>query len=134
MKIRSGIDSVYIPRIKAIVEGDHFMSFLNKSCSEKETEYILSHRSDEKKAESLAGRFAAKEAVSKALGTGILAENIALPDIEILTDDNGAPYPVFRGKAHKITESLKVCSASVSITHEREYASAVCVLLCNEEI
>ena len=90
---------------------------------------IFSVNSDRRRAEIYAGRFAAKEAASKALGTGILTEGIALTDFEIVTDESGAPEIVFHGKAKEKADALGVTAASVSITHEKDYAAAVCVLL-----
>lgn len=133
MKVRSGIDSVHIPRIEKLLEksGD---SFIDRTYTEAEEAYALSFKSERRRAEVYAGRFAAKEAASKALGTGILTEGIALTDFEIITDEAGAPDIVFHGKAKERAQELHVTSSSVSITHEKDYAAAVCVLLCDEEV
>lgn len=133
MKVRSGIDTVHIPRIEREIER-HGEAFVNRCYTDAEKEYVFSHKSVKRQAEILAGRFAAKEAVSKALGTGILAEGISLTEMEIVSDSKGAPELVLYGRARSVSESLNVISASVSITHENEYAAAVCVLLCDEEI
>ena len=133
MKVRSGIDSVYIPRITKNIErlGD---AFLDRCFTGSERGYADSHKNENRRAEIYAGRFAAKEAVSKALGTGILTEGIGLTDIEIITDEHGAPALLLHGRAKKEAERIKVTSASVSITHEKDYAAAICVLLTDEEV
>lgn len=132
MNVRSGIDAVYIPRIKKILEKNPD-AFIRKCYTSREKEYAMSFTGPGRSAEILAGRFAAKEAVSKALGTGILTGGIALTDIEILTDLTGAPYVELSGAALNRAGKIKMTSCSVSITHERDYAAAVCVLLTDEE-
>ena len=133
MKVRSGIDAVHIPRIVKSLDklGD---AFIDRCFTDAEKEYAFSHTSKARQAEIFAGRFAAKEAASKALGTGILTESIALTDFEILSDSAGAPVLTFHGKAKERAEELGVSSSSVSITHEKDYAAAICVLLCDEEV
>lgn len=69
--------------------------------------------------EFLSGRFAAKEAVTKAFGTGISKE-IGLKDIEILPDDRGKPSVHIKGFFRQDIE--------VSISHTKNYAMAVCIL------
>ncbi len=76
------------------------------------------------RAESLAGNFAAKEAVSKAFGTGF--RGFGLKDIEILRDKMGKPY-VRLGDRAKEFSHLRI---SISISHEKEYAAAFAV--CEE--
>lgn len=88
---------------------------------------------DSKKAESFSGRYAAKEAVSKALGTGVMTEGIGFLDIEILLNENGAPYLVLHGNAKAKADSLGVISTSVSISHDGEYAISYCTMLANSE-
>ena len=133
MKVRSGVDIVYIPRIVRSLERSG-EPFIDRCCTAPEKEYALSHKSPERQAEIIAGRFAAKEAVSKALGTGILTEKLAMTDVEVLPDESGAPQVTFKGKAAELVKELKVVSASVSITHEKDYATAFCVLLTDEEV
>lgn len=129
MKVRSGIDSVFIDRIVKLLakSGD---SFIDRTYTEAEKAYAKSFKSERRRAEIYAGRFAAKEAASKAIGTGILSEGVALTDLEVVIDDSGAPDIVFHGKALEVVKQMNVTSASISITHEEGYAAAVCVLLC----
>ncbi len=132
MKVRSGIDAVYIPRIAETMSKR--ASFIDKCYTEDEREYALSHNAEARRIEIFAGRIAAKEAVAKALGTGIMAEGVGLQDIEIVTTESGAPELKLHGTALAKAEALHVTSTSVSITHEKDYAAAVCMLLCDEEV
>ncbi len=75
--------------------------------------------------QSAAGRFAAKEAVSKALGGGI--GEMGWQDIEILQDENNMPTLQLHGVAEEKAAELGLTAWSVSITHSRAYAAAVAV-------
>lgn len=75
----------------------------------------------------LAGRFAAKEAAVKALGTGFSA-GIGLHDVEILADAGGRPLLSLAGRARMRLQQLGARSLHVSISHERHYAVAVVIL------
>ena len=132
MKVRSGIDAVHIPRIASSIGKS--ASFVDKCYTPKEIEYAASHKAEARRIEIYAGRFAAKEAVAKALGTGIMAEGVSLQDIEVIPDGSGVPSLTLYGKAKEKADALRVTSSSVSITHEKDYAAAICVLLCDEEI
>lgn len=74
-----------------------------------------------------AGRWAAKEAVSKALGTGIGA-SCAWTDIEIRNNGDGKPEVVLNGRAAETASTLGAVRAHISISHERALACAVAVL------
>src|SRR4029079_19320559 len=75
------------------------------------------------RAESLAGRFAAKEAVAKALGTGIWRRAIGWTDIEILRDpQSGAPQLHLHNAAADCAAALGLCEWSISLSHDRERA------------
>jgi holo-[acyl-carrier protein] synthase len=76
---------------------------------------------------SLAGRFAAKEAVAKALGTGIGA--ISWQEIEILRGPEGEPNLTLNGRALEISRELGLETWSISITHNRTTAAAVVVAI-----
>jgi holo-[acyl-carrier protein] synthase len=71
----------------------------------------------------LAGRFAAKEAVSKALGTG-MSRGITFSSIEIRSGEGGAPYAHLVGKAAELARESSVERIHVSISHEEKYAVA----------
>lgn len=104
-----GADITEINRIKKAYEA--FKSFKLRVFTERELMYFEEHGH---RFETLAGMFAAKEAFSKAVGTGIGA--ISFRDIEICHDSLGAPYIKLRGIHQKV---------SLSISHCREYAVAV---------
>ena len=75
--------------------------------------------------QTLIARFAAKEAVSKALGTGI--GPVSWQEIEILEKPSGAPYVVLHGKAKEVAESLGLQHWSLSLSHSRSHAVAFVV-------
>ena len=107
-----GCDIIEISRIEQSLErfGE---SFLQRILTEKELEI---YNSKGKKAEFVAGRFAAKEAISKAMGTGI-GRGFDFTDIEILPDDLGKPEVYLKGE--------KSFEYEVSISHSKENAMAV---------
>jgi holo-[acyl-carrier protein] synthase len=75
----------------------------------------------------LAKRFAAKEAASKALGTGI-AHGVSFQDFEISNDENGKPVLTLSGKAQQIAQASSVRSVHLTISDERHYAVATVIL------
>ncbi|OBT17339.1 holo-ACP synthase [Vibrio sp. UCD-FRSSP16_10] len=79
------------------------------------------------KGKFLAKRFAAKEAASKALGTGI-AKGVSFQDFTISNDEQGKPCLALSGKALQIAQSLGVTSVHLSISDERHYAVATVIL------
>ena len=113
-----GTDIIEISRIRDAI--NRTSSFKKKVYTEKEIEYI------EKKKEpyaSYAGRFAAKEAVSKALGTGV--RGFSLSDVEILNDELGKPNVILYNEILKHTKDLKI---QISISHSREYAVSTVII------
>ena len=80
-----------------------------------------------KRAESLAGRFAAKEAVSKALGTGI--GDVSWKEIEILGDEQNAPTLTLYGMAEQKARELGLTTWSVSISHSQSHSVAFVVAI-----
>lgn len=136
MRVLCGTDIVEIKRMYkniALKEDGSIPSFITRCFTDKEIEYCMGKKLDSKKAESFSGRYAAKEAVSKALGTGVMTEGIGFLDIEILLNENGAPYLVLHGNAKAKADSLGVISTSVSISHDGEYAISYCTMLANSE-
>lgn len=113
-----GIDIVEIERIRAAYERSG-KAFMNKVLTAAETEQCLAKPDP---AASLAGRFAAKEAVSKALGTGI-GRRLGWHSIEVLNDDAGKPTVTLHAPHLS-------CHISVSISHDRY--SAVAMALAEE--
>ncbi len=78
--------------------------------------------------DSLAARFAAKEAVSKAFGTGIYREGIRPDEIEILENPLGAPYVVLHGAAETYFNQNGFQEIEISLSHDGDLAAAVCVI------
>jgi len=115
-----GTDIVEIARIKRLMENSHA---IDRLLTAKEAE-LMSSRA--KPHEFFAGRFAAKEAVSKAFAVGI--SKCPPNEVEILNDDLGAPYVVLCDNALQLQNKLKVENIFISITHEKEYAVAMVVL------
>ncbi len=109
-----GIDSVEIARIEKSLE---IKGFLEKVFSAEEIVFFMSRNM---RAESIAANFAAKEAFSKALGTGI--RGFSLCEISVLRDELGAPYLKLSGKALEAAAGL---SFKVSITHTQTVATAI---------
>lgn len=126
MGLRCGIDIASIERIRGVVgrQGD---AFLAKTFTPAERAYCLS-RGEESRYESLAVRFAAKEAVGKALGTGLLRDGIALSDIEVLRAESGAPDVRLLGAALSAYRAIGGESIAISLTHEGDVAAASCVI------
>jgi holo-[acyl-carrier protein] synthase len=118
MILKTGIDIIEITRIKVALER-HGERFLKRVFTELE---VLECRG---RAEALAVRFAAKEAASKALGTGI--GPISWRDVETLHKWSGEPYQVLHGNAKKIAGELGLVCWAVSLSHSRENAIAVVV-------
>ena len=73
-----------------------------------------------------AGRWTAKEAVSKMLGSGI-GKDCSFQDITVLNDEKGAPYVVLSGAAKEKAESLGITKIHVSISHEEHYCLATVI-------
>lgn len=118
-----GIDIIEVSRIQASYEkfGERF---LKRILREHEIEYCLMHRNP---APHLAARFAAKEAVSKAFGTGI-GSQLGWQDIEVRNESNGRPYIVLYGSGKELLEKRGARLVHISLSHTQNYAVAVAVL------
>lgn len=115
----TGIDIIEIYRIKSAMMKNN--NFIYKIFTEKEIDYFERRKF---LPEVVAGNFAAKEAIAKALGTGF--RKFSLKDIEILRDELGAPVAFLHGSSKElIKEPYKL---HVSISHNRENAIAYAVL------
>ena len=95
---------------------------LSRIFSKKELSNLYSN----KKIEFLSGRFAAKEAILKCLGTAI-EDGITLADVQILRDKNGKPTVKLHGTIKAIAEKLKVRSIQISISHSTKYSVAFAI-------
>jgi holo-[acyl-carrier protein] synthase len=114
-----GIDVVEVARIGSAIQR-HGEPFLARLFTAAEREYCESRKNA---AMHYAARFAAKEAVSKALGTGI-GGHAGWLDLEILHDPNGAPKLLLGGAAERITKDNGITEIQISLTHARDYAAA----------
>lgn len=123
MIVGTGIDLTEIPRIQQSHER-FGVRFLNRVYTHAEQTYCLRKRNS---AESLAARFAAKEAAAKALGTGI-SHGINWLEIEVVREPSGRPTLAFHGRAEEFARRLGVVRASLSLTHTDELAMASVIL------
>ena len=126
MPISCGIDTIRISRIRDLYNRKGEI-FLKRIYTRAESDACVKRRG-ELSMESLAARFAAKEAVSKALGTGIWREGICFTDIEISVDVTGRPTVLLHGAAQAVFERLGGDDVSVSISHDGDLAVAMCVM------
>ncbi|HAB53481.1 MAG TPA: holo-[acyl-carrier-protein] synthase [Ignavibacteriales bacterium] len=121
MVIGIGIDIIEIDRIKESIEkfGDRF---LNKIYTQKELDYCLKKNN---KYQHLAARFAAKEAVYKALATGWDAD-VSWQNIEISNEPNGMPIVTLQGKLKKFLHKGK--DLKISMSHSRDYVACMAII------
>ncbi|HYM37367.1 MAG TPA: holo-ACP synthase [Nitrospiraceae bacterium] len=118
-----GLDLVKIDRIRAIAERWQ-ARFLDRLYTEAERRYCAGRPSPYA---SFAGRFAAKEAVLKALGTG-WSGGVSWHDIQVLNDRAGRPRATVTGRVKMLMTRAGVTSIHVSLSHDTDYAVAEVVL------
>ena len=118
MDFKIGIDSVEIDRIKKSIEKD---SFIKRVYGERELDEL---RKKNMSAQSAAACFCAKEAFSKAIGTGVTGFN--LNEVETLHDEKGKPFLVFSGDAKRIVDESGFLF-DISITHTDTVATAAVI-------
>ncbi len=116
--MRTGVDLIEIERFQAVLE-EHGDRFLERVFTPQERERYGGRLG------SLAARWAAKEAVAKALGTGIGA--VGWKDIEVVGDDEGAPVLHLHGAAAARAAALGLTDWSISLSHTHEHAIAFVV-------
>jgi holo-[acyl-carrier protein] synthase len=114
-----GTDIVECLRIAQMIER-HGELFLNRVYTAREIEYCSSRKSA---TQHYAGRWAAKEAVLKAMGTG-WSRGITWRDIEVRNDEGGRPLIALGGGAREICEALEISEMLISISHCRSHATA----------
>lgn len=112
-----GNDIIEISRIEKVI-GRYGERFLDRIFTPLEQEYCLKHRDS---ARRFAGKFAAKESVAKALGSG-LGSLLSWGDINICNQENGKPYVLLSPKANIIFNDPQFL---ITVSHCREYATAV---------
>jgi holo-[acyl-carrier protein] synthase len=117
-----GTDIVEIHRIRGMIErhGDHF---LERCFTSSEIAYARKHRDS---AVRFAGRWAAKEAVVKALGTGFV-QGITFHDVEVVSLHTGQPTVQLTGTALRIADSQGVTEIKLTVSHATEYATATAI-------
>lgn len=118
-----GVDIVEISRITLAIERQG-KPFIDRVFLKSEQAYCDPHRQP---ARSYAARFAAKEAMAKAFGTGIGA-SVSWLDIEVCRTDAGAPFIVLHGTAAKTAQERGVTQIFLSLSHSEHYAVANVVL------
>jgi len=118
-----GIDIIEVARIAASYErfGERF---LNRILHPNEIAYCLSHKAP---APFLAARFAAKEAISKAFGTGIGAE-LGWQDMEVGRKESGEPFVILHEAGQKLLQGRGARIVLISLSHTQAHAAAVAVL------
>ncbi len=123
MIIGIGIDIIEVSRIERLIHlyGKHF---LHRIFTEDERKYCSSKHNS---SVHYSGKFAGKESVLKALGTG-LSKNIRWKDIEIISEKSGQPYVKIYGNARKILQNLGEVKIHISISHTRKHASAITII------
>jgi len=126
--VAHGIDLVDCPRIEDMIR-HHGERFISRIFTEREQAYAHANKNT---IEKFAGRFAAKEAVLKLLGTGWRGK-IAWTDIEIVNNSAGQPDVTFRGEVKTIADKLGIEHVSVSITHTANFAIASAVALSKKK-
>jgi holo-[acyl-carrier protein] synthase len=120
MTLKTGIDIIEIKRIQAACER-HGERFLRRVFTPREITECGG------RAEALAVRFAAKEAVVKALGTGI--GPVSWLEVETLHHRSGEPYLILNGRAELVASSLGLTQWAVSLSHSQEMATALVVAM-----
>ena len=123
MILGTGIDFIEVARIEASFQkfGDRFLQRILRPA---EIAYCLSHK---KPGPFLAARFSAKEAISKAFGTGI-GEQLGWQDMEVGRKASGEPFVILHDNGQKLLQQHGARIVHLSLTHTDQHASAVAIL------
>src|SRR5437763_8552011 len=123
MILGTGIDIIEVARIKASHEkfGERF---LKRILLDGEIAYCLSHKNP---APFLAARFAAKEAISKAFGTGIGAQ-LGWQDMEVRRKESGEPFVILHGKGLTLLQNRGAKKIHLTLSHTEHHATAMAIL------
>src|SRR6266853_1467369 len=118
-----GIDIIEVARIQASYErfGERF---LKRILHPNEIGYCLSHSEP---APFLAARFAAKEAISKAFGTGIGAQ-LSWQDMEVGRRESGEPFVILHGPGQELLQKRGARAVLISLSHTQQHATAVAIM------
>lgn len=122
--MKVGTDIVAVSRFLDKIDNK---AFLNRVFTKKELEHIFLLKGKQKQAERMAGKFAGKEAFSKALGLGF-SDGVAFAEIEILPDKNGAPHVELNGKTKQIFSGFDEKNIEMSVSHAAEFAVSICII------
>lgn len=125
MKVLCGTDIIEVDRIKRIINDKYGKKFLEEIYTKSEIEYCESK--GEKKYEHYAARFAAKEAVFKAISQEYTSGELSIKNIEIGNHKNGKPF----AKVKNV--DMENIELDISLSHIKEYATANCVAIVNKE-
>ena len=120
--IAQGIDLIECERIREIWDR-HGNRFLDRLLTAEEARHVQRYKHA---VPSLAGRFAAKEAILKVLGTGWRGK-VAWRDMEILNNGHGQPLVTLTGECKRIADQLGITAVLVSITHTDSFAAATAI-------
>ena len=123
MIIGTGIDIVEIARFRKILDGAN-ERFLMRVFTREEQRFCLARKDP---AQHLAARFAAKEAVFKALGTG-WSKGVTWLDVEVQRREHEAPFILLHGATQEIAASKGVGKIHLSLTHTNDWAAATAIL------
>ena len=123
MILGTGIDIIEVARIAASHEkfGERF---IKRILHPQEMAYCLSHRHP---APFLAARFAAKEAISKAFGTGI-GKRLGWHDMEVGRRESGEPFVILHGKGQDLLQKRGARMVHLTLSHTQTYAAAAAIL------
>ena len=122
MIVGIGNDIIEIERVEKAISKEGFIA---KVYTQREIENIVKRGN---RTETYAGIFSAKEAISKAIGTGV--REFALTDLEILNDDLGKPYVIVSDKINKIIQRKKEnYQIEIAISHSKKYATAMAIII-----
>ena len=127
MPVGLGVDIVEIERMRRIL--DRTPSFARKVFTQGEQDYCNTKANP---ATHYAARFAAKEAVCKALGTGILTNGITMHDVEVVRDSRGKPAIALHGAAARVAAEQGVIDVPLSLTYTHSVAVANAVAITKE--
>lgn len=120
-----GVDIIEIDRIESAIKKNN--KFLSKLFTKQE---IIYFESKDFNYNTIAGNFAAKEAISKAMGTGI--RNFNFIDIEVLRDELGKPIVITYNNLNKICEDIGIIEIKISISHCKTHAIANAIAITKE--
>ena len=121
-RIKIGTDICQINRMKSVYK-KYGRKFLYRVLTEREIKYVTSNTKN--LIDRLAGRYAAKEATSKVLGTGL--SGVYFKEIEILREPSGAPKIILHKRAKLKAKEKGLNCFEVSISHERDFVIAIVI-------